>query len=581
MAEPRRRRTRRQQRRDRTIAAPAGGAPRATARARAWLAAHPVPVAAGLAALHMVLALAVMMPAPHTGGDNAVYITLGRSLLERGDYLSLHLPGEPAHTQYPPAFPALLALAMAVGLQPWVPLKLLVAACSAGAIGFGYLFMHRRRHYALALAVGGLLAVSPGVLEHTRWVLSDVPFWLLVMAAVWGFERTRTGGPRWPTGVAIAAVVLGYLTRSAGLPLALAAALWLAWRRRWRSLGALAAAFLPAAAGWWAWTRMHGGGTYAGQFWLVNPYSPELGRIGVGGLLQRVLDNAGDYLSVHLPFLLSGGTHALMLPVSVLVVAFGVYGWARRLRRAPGVAELFLPLYLGLILIWPAVWSGARFLLPAFPLIVFYAGDGLRRAVRRLLPASAPTAGALAGGAAFAVLLAAGMPALAREIEFGSYCTAAWRAGERHACLPPQWRDYYDLAEWSRDALPAGSAVLSRKPSLYYAFSGVPGDYYPLFPDPDSLFGHARRLGARYVVLDRMDALSDRYLAPALISRTDAFCIMTASQVTGTVLFGIVDDAEDVTGRDAPADPGEVGFDVCGADYWRDGDARDRMLQGY
>jgi hypothetical protein len=49
-------------------------------------------------------------------------------------------------------------------------------------------------------------------------------------------------------------------------------------------------------------------------------------------------------------------------------------------RRAR-VADVFLPLYLGLIFIWPAVWSGERLLLPALPLLLFYAAEALVRAV--------------------------------------------------------------------------------------------------------------------------------------------------------------------------------------------------------
>jgi hypothetical protein len=92
---------------------------------------HPVVVVAALVLLHVALALLTFEPRPHTGGDNAAYITLARSLLERGAYLELWDPAEPPHTKYPPAFAGILAVAMAVGLQPWVQLKLVVLGFSA------------------------------------------------------------------------------------------------------------------------------------------------------------------------------------------------------------------------------------------------------------------------------------------------------------------------------------------------------------------------------------------------------------------------------------------------------------------
>jgi hypothetical protein len=548
---------------------PGGSSPagrRLAARVWAWIAANPLPIAGALAAVHLLLAVLVLIPAPHAGGDNAVYITVARSLLERGDYLSLHVPGEPPHTQYPPFFPALLALAMAVGLQPWVQLKLVVAATSAVAVGFSYLWMHRRRRFGAAVGIGLLLAISPGVLEHTRWILSDVPFWALAMIALWGFERSRPVTRRGPLILAIAALLLAYLTRSAGLPLVVAAAAWLAWRRRWPALAGLTLSFLPIALGWWAWGRAHGTGIYATQFWLVNPYAPELGTIGAGGMIGRMLDNIGRYLVVHLPILLSGGAAALMLPISLLVGGFALYGWVRRLRRAPTVAEFFFPLYGGLILIWPAVWAGERFLLPILPLILFYAGDGLARAVRRVRP----DATALAGAAATVMLLASGVTALARQVEIGLHCSRVYSAGDRFGCTPPTFREFMELGEWSRDALPAGSVVLSRKPSLFYVASGFPGDYYPLSANADSLFARAERTGARYVVFDRLDAMADAYLAPILLGRPDAFCIVTATTATSTVLFGIAEDGASVIAREEPPDAEEINFPVCDVRYWRD-----------
>jgi hypothetical protein len=44
---------------------------------------HAVFVALGFVVLHLVLQYLTFLPQPHSGGDNAAYITLGRSLLER------------------------------------------------------------------------------------------------------------------------------------------------------------------------------------------------------------------------------------------------------------------------------------------------------------------------------------------------------------------------------------------------------------------------------------------------------------------------------------------------------------------
>src|SRR5690606_39598449 len=83
-------------------------------------ATQTVPLVAAILLLHLLLALLAFDPTPFTGGDNAGYIALARSLLERGAYVDLYDPAAPPHTQYPPAFPAVVAAALAAGLTPWV-----------------------------------------------------------------------------------------------------------------------------------------------------------------------------------------------------------------------------------------------------------------------------------------------------------------------------------------------------------------------------------------------------------------------------------------------------------------------------
>ena len=524
-------------------------------------------VLGAIVALHVVLALLVLQPAPHTGGDNAGYITLAKSLLERHKYLDLYDPTEPPHTQYPPVFPAILAIALTLGLKPWLHLKLLAIAFSATAVAFSYLWIRRHGRPELATGVALLLAVSPGVLSQSFWELSDVPFWAITMVAVWAWQRL----PPTLRGrfiVAVLMTTLAYFTRSAGLPLLLAAGTWLVLRRRWRQLAVFAAVIVPLAFLWWWRARTQGGVDYVSQFWSLDPYNPALGKIAVADLFTRIADNGGNYLTRHLPILLFGREG--LLPLSLLITALAFYGWLNRIRR-PGIGELLLPLYLGLILVWPAVWSGERFLLPALPFLLFYAGDGLVRLTRmvsrsatRLVPAAA---------AAFAILI--GIPATAQQVSIGTECTALYRAGDRYACLPQPWKDYFGIAELAPRLLPDGAAVLSRKARTFYVLGGVPGRQYPLSADPDTFFKEADAAHARYVVFDGLDALSVNYLAPVLTGRSDSFCILFGLGENRAVVFGIT------RGQTALATPTQPGsFAPCPDAYWRSTAVRDSLYQG-
>jgi len=525
-----------------------------------------------LAAVHLLLTLLTFLPQPHTGGDNAAYITLARSLLERQAYLSLYEPGAPPHTQYPPVFPGLLALGMVLGLKPFAGLKFLISLMSAAAVTFSFLWILRRRRPVLALGAGAILAVSPGVLELAHWVLSDVPFWFFTMLALWGFERARPG-QRAHWAAAIAATVLAYFTRSAGLPLLLGAVVWLAWRRKWKPLAVLGGVALPLAFLWWLRAQGQGGVDYVSQFWFVNPYQPELGRIGVTDLFARASENAARYIRLHLPILLTGRTHAMALLPGLGVTALALFGWAMRLRR-PALAELFLPLYIGLLLIWPAVWSGERFLLPALPVLLYFAGDGLVRIAQRVRRGSAFRAGL----AVTVLLLLAMVPAQVDAIRASGTCTLEFRAGERFPCLPPAWRDWFSVAEWSRTALPQEAVVLSRKPRLFYVLAGRPGTYYPMSAQPAELLRAAADAGARYIVFDHLDGLSQRYLVPAVLGRVRAFCLVYDSPFDHTLLLGILPGADAMA--DVPVDPATATLSECPAAYFSAEALRQRQPPG-
>src|SRR5688572_27570623 len=174
--------------------------------------------------------------------------------MERGTYQELWEPAVRSHTQYPPGWPLVLAGAMTLGIKPWVGFKVLSVLCSAAAVVLSYLWARRVSTPGAALALAAILAISPGVVDLARWELSDVPFWCFTMLALWAFAR-MAGAPEpgaepaargFATGgwgalaLASLAVLLAYVTRSAGVPMVAAAVGWLAWQRRWRALALFA-----------------------------------------------------------------------------------------------------------------------------------------------------------------------------------------------------------------------------------------------------------------------------------------------------------------------------------------------------
>src|SRR5262245_974983 len=194
-------------------------------KASTWstmLRQHSWTIALALAAVHLLFAFLFFEPQMHNGGDNAAYLALARSLLDGTGYREIYDPAMPLHTQYPPVYPLMLAGLLALGFQPWVPIKILIVLFSTTAIVCSYFWMRRKQQPEMAFAIALLMALSPGVLSLSHLELSDVPFFAFTIAALLAWERLA---PRDTKRLLVATLLtlLAYFTRSAGLPLIAAA----------------------------------------------------------------------------------------------------------------------------------------------------------------------------------------------------------------------------------------------------------------------------------------------------------------------------------------------------------------------
>ncbi|SVA92866.1 uncharacterized protein METZ01_LOCUS145720, partial [marine metagenome] len=333
-----------------------------------------------VALVHLTIVLPSISPAPHNGGDNAGYLSLAHSMATGSGFVELWDPATPPHTKYPPLYPALLAVAMLLGVEAWFTFKVLSALLVTTAVVLSFGWIRDRHGAGLAIGVALVLAFSPAFLSSASWILSDPLFLALTYACLWAFHRSEyhDGGWKWVIAGSLAAV-LATFTRTAGLPLVLAVggALWVG--RQWRALAGFTVAVLIPSLGWWLRARAIGDPQYISEFWMIDPYQPDLGRAGIGDLFTRLVENLQGYVFTHIPAGLTSGSGPVLGVLGLVVMMTAVIGWTLRVRNSVTVAELFAPLYFGLILAWPVVWSGDRFALPLYPLVLFYAGETMLR----------------------------------------------------------------------------------------------------------------------------------------------------------------------------------------------------------
>ena len=484
-------------------------------------------------AIHITMAFISGDPGIHTGGDNAAYVSLAQSLAQDGAYHESWHPGSPPHTQYPPVYPAVLAVLILLGAKTWGVFKAMSLLGTALATAFCFLWVRRLHGPRIAGVVALFFGISPALLFHSRWILSEPLFLTFVFASLWlltpdsrkpvrtaesGTALSRLARPR--CIAALALVITANFTRSAGLPLVAAVGIWLAMRKRWATLGIFSAAFAAFAIPW----HLRSGGEYVSAFWLVNPYALDQGTIDLGGLVTRLGTNLWEYTIEYVPTGLTGMSGIPAAVLGLVTVGLALAGWLHRVRSGPGLPEIFTFLYTGLIMVWPAAWSGDRFALPLYPLILLYGGEQLVRTAARL---PRRVAQAVAVAVAAIVVVPAGASWL-EDTEYASRCRALVANRGPMGCYASSIRELQVMALWTREWLPPGSVVFARKPRLFHAFSGHPAVVYPFTSDPNRLPAQADSIGVDYVVVGSWDTSGPAYVLPAVSAHRDRFCLVKA-----------------------------------------------------
>ena len=512
---------------------------------------RPIPVAvilAVVALVHLAIALPALNPAPHNGGDNAGYLSLAHSLATGAGYVEAWDPALAPHTKYPPLYPALLAGAMGLGAEAWITFKLLSLLLVTVSVMVCFAWVRDRHGVVMAMGVSAVLAFSPAFLWSTNWILSDPLFLALTLACLWSFHRSEHMAvpSRWILAGCVFAI-LSTFTRTAGLPLVLAVGAALGLARHWRALAGFAVAFVAPNVFWWLRSRAGGEAQYVSEFWMIDPYQPDLGQAGIGDLGARVLENLQGYVLVHIPAGLSPWSGGALTALGLVLMAAALAGWVARIGVRWTVVELFTPLYFGLILLWPAVWSGDRFALPLYPLVLFYAGEAILGGARRVDPRLPVAAGVIA----LAVLLVPSVQSWGQSVSGAITCRGVVRQVGPFGCYAEGFRQFVTASRWIGENAPDGSAVFSRKPRILYTLSGVRSRTYPLSSDPERFFREAREVGVSYVVLDRVDGLGEAYVGAVVRDRPWAFCglVGVGEGEVRTQILGIVEDAVDPGGE--------------------------------
>ncbi|MCD6219249.1 hypothetical protein J7K43_02560, partial [Candidatus Calescamantes bacterium] len=159
----------------------------------------------------------------YTGGDNAHYLILAKSLSEGKGYRNINMPSSPPETSYPPLFPLILSpLVKLFGFSP-LPAKILVTI-----LGLSTFWIFRKIFPPTPLflhLIPWIIILNPLILEYSGVILSEIPYLLFSLLCIYFVKRDN-----W--NIATVFLILSLFTRLIGISLLCAFVIYGAWKKK-------------------------------------------------------------------------------------------------------------------------------------------------------------------------------------------------------------------------------------------------------------------------------------------------------------------------------------------------------------
>lgn len=508
--------------------------------------------------------------------DASTYYILGTALAEGRGYRLLNEPGEIHAVQYPPLLPIIVAAHQWVmGTSDYFKvgcvLRLTYFVLSAFFLLMAYRLARECLSPLYALLVGVITALSFSSLIGPSDVLyAEMPFAAISMAFL--LCQQRSDCPFFAVGGGALAGA-AYLLRTAGIALLLAWVTESLIRRKFRQVAVRVAVFAVFILLWqsyiWRVTRSdeyhhpkysyqradyyYPNVTYGQNSRLIDPFSPELGRVHLRDLAGRLIRNIvavpvglGESAIIPKWFapslltqlhkglrvpqsdssrkLISGAVRGGLLAAGLLALV----GAILVARRQHWFFFLYFGITLGTTVVTPWQNQFWRYLAPVAPLTLVFLfvtllaiGSWLGRQPLRW----AHTAGALAlAGPVAAILLV--QVAVAAHIfrsrgPVSYYDVAGREQTFKLIDYGSEWHSLDPAFEWLRRNAGNAAVIGTTVPHLAYLRTGHKTVLPPFEQNPDTVSRLLDEVPVSYLVLDSFGrpGVSERYAAPLVAQR--------------------------------------------------------------
>jgi len=352
-------------------------------------------------------------------------------------------------------------------------------------------------------------------------MMSEIPFIFFSSLALLALSKVNTQKTPWTDYwfyIMLFAIAYSYHIRSQGIALFAGVFAYYLVQKNWKHLLATFVGFAGLLIPWYMRNSDLPGSPYEKALTYKNYYDTSQGKMeGIGDWIDRFTENFSRYMTSEIPSAIFGNEpnyEAGSWMAGILILALVGFGIFKMKKYQIAMAAYILATF-GILMIWPPVWTGVRFMLPIVPLLIFFFFYGIYELIALLLEKAKIDT----------VKVAKVLPFFFLVFVFVFYPKTDKLHENAQQSINPLYNNYFSLAKWTKNNLPEDAIILCRKPMLFHLYSEHFVNGIVKIDNPEEALEKMKERKYTHIVIYG-DGLSQRYFIPLYQKYPEKFPII-------------------------------------------------------